>query len=125
MSYHLKHNFVWESFLLCWVPLSIFFFMYQVIGVEPLESNILTGGKPGTKTEQVSTNFKSNMLILISKLYLFSCGTTGPHKIQGIGAGFVPRNLDQDVLDEVIAVCSYAFLLSSSICYNPMFSVVS
>ncbi|GAA1523381.1 cysteine synthase A [Agromyces terreus] len=46
----------------------------QVIGVEPAESPILNGGAPG------------------------------PHKIQGIGANFVPDILDREVYDEIFDV---------------------
>ena len=37
---------------------------------------------------------------------VLSKGTAGPHKIQGIGAGFVPKTLNTDVYDEVIAVAN-------------------
>jgi cysteine synthase A len=46
----------------------------QVVGVEPAASAVLSGGSPG------------------------------PHKIQGIGAGFVPAVLNRDLLDEIIPV---------------------
>jgi cysteine synthase A len=47
---------------------------FKAIAVEPADSPVISGGSPG------------------------------PHKIQGIGAGFIPKNLDTSLVDETITV---------------------
>lgn len=39
-------------------------------------------------------------------LWRVSGGQRGPHKIQGVGPGFLPTNLDMSVIDEVLTVTS-------------------
>jgi cysteine synthase len=58
----------------------------HVVAVEPAASPVISGGAPG------------------------------PHKIQGIGAGFVPEVLNRDVLDEVIAVGDEDALETARLC---------
>jgi len=52
------------------------------VAVEPAESPVITQTKNGEEVKP------------------------GPHKIQGIGAGFVPKNLNLDIVDEVEQVTS-------------------
>lgn len=50
---------------------------------------------------------------------VLSSGVAGPHKIQGIGAGFVPKVLDTSVYDEIIPVENYdAFAMGKDVGRN-------
>ncbi|MDO9152606.1 MAG: cysteine synthase A [Paludibacter sp.] len=55
----------------------------KIVAVEPADSPVLSGGVPG------------------------------PHKIQGIGAGFIPKNYDASVVDEILQVSNDNAILTS------------
>ena len=58
----------------------------RIVAVEPEDSPVLSGGQPG------------------------------PHKIQGIGAGFVPAVLDRSVIDEVVTVSNQTSFAYARLC---------
>lgn len=71
---------------------------------------IITGVGTGGHISGVSKNLKSiwpNLKLFAVEPELspvISGGTPGPHPLQGIGAGFIPKNLDVNLIDGVIAV---------------------
>ncbi len=65
-----------------------------------------TGGTITGTGEVLKQHIKNVKIIAVEPAGspMLSKGEKGPHKIQGIGAGFVPKVLNRDVIDEIIAV---------------------
>ncbi len=75
-------------------------------GVDIVVAGVGTGGTI-TGVGQVLKERKPSVRMVAvepSASPVLSGGAKGPHPIQGIGAGFVPANLDVDLLDEVVTV---------------------
>jgi cysteine synthase len=74
--------------------------------VDILISGVGTGGTITGVAEVLKQRKPSFQAIAVepSSSHVLSGGKAGPHKIQGIGAGFVPKVLRQDLIDEVIQV---------------------
>jgi len=76
--------------------------------IDAIVAGVGTGGTiTGTSRflKKMNPNFKS-YAVEPSTSPVISGGEPGKHKIQGIGAGFVPKNLDMSIVDEVITVSS-------------------
>ena len=74
--------------------------------VDFLVSGVGTGGTITGVAQVIKSRKKSFKAIAVEPTAspVLSGGQKGPHKIQGIGAGFIPDVLEQDLLDDVVQV---------------------
>lgn len=84
-------------------------------GVDIFVAGVGTGGTV-TGVGEVLKAYNSNIKIIAvepSDSPVLSGGNPGPHKIQGIGAGFVPKIYSPEVVDEVVQVTGDQAILTS------------
>jgi len=75
-------------------------------GVDVLITGVGTGGHITGCAQALKKTWPNMKVIAVEPTLspVISGGEPGPHPIQGIGAGFIPTNLNKDLLDDVIAV---------------------
>ena len=74
--------------------------------VDIFVAGVGTGGTVSGTGEYLKSRNKDIRIVAVEPATspLLSTGKAGPHRIQGIGANFVPENFNRDVVDEIITV---------------------
>jgi cysteine synthase A len=83
-------------------------------GMDYLITGVGTGGHISGVAKELKKQWPSIKVLAVEPIDspVISGGKAGPHAIQGIGAGFIPNNLDTDILDGVIKIAkeeAYSF----------------